>query len=117
MRIAMIGAGYVGLVSAACFSEFGSAVVCVEADASRLAALRAGDIPFFEPGLPRLCETELRIRTAVLQRRHQRRRGCPYRVSGGWDPAAGADRAGGSWRARGPLCGRSPAFWCQAACR
>ena len=54
MRIAMIGAGYVGLVSAACFSEFGSEVVCVEADASRLAALRAGDIPFFEPGLSRL---------------------------------------------------------------
>lgn len=51
MRIAMIGAGYVGLVSAACFSEFGSEVVCIEADPRRLGALLSGDIPFFEPGL------------------------------------------------------------------
>ncbi len=59
MRIAMIGAGYVGLVSAACFSEFGSEVVCVEADPRRLDALRAGDIPFFEPGLAQLAERNI----------------------------------------------------------
>ena len=56
MRIAMIGAGYVGLVSAACFSEFGSEVFCVEADPARLDSLRAGDIPFYEPGLRTLVE-------------------------------------------------------------
>ena len=56
MRIAMIGAGYVGLVSAACFSEFGSDVVCIEADRARLDSLLAGEIPFFEPGLQGLVE-------------------------------------------------------------
>ncbi len=51
MRIAMIGAGYVGLVSGACFSEFGVDVTCVDKDAGRIARLRAGEIPIFEPGL------------------------------------------------------------------
>ena len=54
MRIAMIGGGYVGLVSGACFAEFGSEVVVVEVDPARLAALRAGRMPIYEPGLDRL---------------------------------------------------------------
>lgn len=54
MRIAMIGGGYVGLVSGACFAEFGTEVSIVEADPGRLAALREGRIPIFEPGLERL---------------------------------------------------------------
>ena len=54
MRVAMIGAGYVGLVSAACFSEFGFSVTCVEAAPERIAALRAGGVPIYEPGLERL---------------------------------------------------------------
>ena len=54
MRVAMIGAGYVGLVSAACFSEFGFSVTCVEASPERLATLRAGCVPVYEPGLERL---------------------------------------------------------------
>ena len=51
MRVAMIGAGYVGLVSAACFSEFGFAVTCVDSAPQRIAALRAGRMPIYEPGL------------------------------------------------------------------
>jgi len=51
MRVAMIGTGYVGLVSGACFSEFGHDVICVDKDASKIAALKAGKIPIFEPGL------------------------------------------------------------------
>jgi UDPglucose 6-dehydrogenase len=51
MRIAMIGTGYVGLVSGACLSEFGHQVVCVDKDADKVASLRAGGIPIFEPGL------------------------------------------------------------------
>jgi len=51
MRIAMIGTGYVGLVSGACLSEFGHDVVCIDKDATKVAALRAGTIPIFEPGL------------------------------------------------------------------
>ena len=54
MRIAMIGGGYVGLVSAACFAEFGTDVTVVEADTSKLAALRDGRMPIFEPGLDKL---------------------------------------------------------------
>jgi UDPglucose 6-dehydrogenase len=54
MRIAMIGGGYVGLVSGACFAEFGVEVAVVEADPGRLAALREGRMPIYEPGLDRL---------------------------------------------------------------
>ncbi len=54
MRIAMIGGGYVGLVSGACFAEFGVDVAVVEADAAKLAALRDGRIPIYEPGLDKL---------------------------------------------------------------
>jgi UDPglucose 6-dehydrogenase len=51
MRVAMIGTGYVGLVSAACLSEFGHDVVCVDKDAAKIAGLHAGKVPIFEPGL------------------------------------------------------------------
>lgn len=51
MQIAMIGTGYVGLVSGACFSEFGTSVVCVDKDERKIEMLRAGEMPIFEPGL------------------------------------------------------------------
>ena len=51
MRVAMIGTGYVGLVSGACFSEFGVDVVCVDKDDSKIATLEAGKMPIYEPGL------------------------------------------------------------------
>jgi UDPglucose 6-dehydrogenase len=51
MRIAMIGTGYVGLVSGACLSDFGHNVVCVDTDAAKIEALRRAEIPIFEPGL------------------------------------------------------------------
>ncbi len=54
MRVAMIGTGYVGLVSGACFSNFGHDVVCVDKDASKIARLNRGEIPIFEPGLDAL---------------------------------------------------------------
>lgn len=54
MRIAIIGTGYVGLVSGACFSDFGHNVVCVDKDAAKIAALEAGVMPIFEPGLDQL---------------------------------------------------------------
>ncbi|HEX4301245.1 MAG TPA: UDP-glucose/GDP-mannose dehydrogenase family protein [Rhizomicrobium sp.] len=57
MRIAMIGTGYVGLVSGACLSEFGHDVICVDKVASKIEALKKGVIPIFEPGLDHVVET------------------------------------------------------------
>jgi len=54
MRIAMIGTGYVGLVSGACFSEFGIDVVCVDKDDDKINRLNRGEIPIYEPGLDQL---------------------------------------------------------------
>jgi UDPglucose 6-dehydrogenase len=51
MRVAMIGTGYVGLVSGACFADFGHVVTCIDKDASKIARLEQGEIPIFEPGL------------------------------------------------------------------
>jgi UDPglucose 6-dehydrogenase len=59
MRIAMIGTGYVGLVSGACFADFGHQVTCVDKDADKIAALRRGEIPIFEPGLEALVATNV----------------------------------------------------------
>ena len=60
MKICMIGAGYVGLVSAACFSEFGWHVICVDKDKARLAELNAGRSPIYEPGLDDLMQRNMR---------------------------------------------------------
>ncbi|WP_374763101.1 UDP-glucose dehydrogenase family protein [Yunchengibacter salinarum] len=56
MRIAVVGTGYVGLVSGTCFSEFGHDVTCVDQDADKIAALNRGEVPIFEPGLDGLIE-------------------------------------------------------------
>ncbi|MDR6304552.1 UDPglucose 6-dehydrogenase [Nitrobacter vulgaris] len=60
MRIAMIGTGYVGLVSGACFADFGHQVTCVDKDAVKIAALCDGEIPIFEPGLEALVATNVK---------------------------------------------------------
>ncbi len=60
MRVAMIGAGYVGLVSGACFADFGHEVCCVDKDPEKIAALRRGEMPIFEPGLPELVAKNVR---------------------------------------------------------
>ncbi len=62
MRVAMIGTGYVGLVSGACFSEFGIEVVCVDKDEAKIANLARGEIPIFEPGLDVLVAANMRAR-------------------------------------------------------
>ena len=60
MHVAVIGTGYVGLVSGACFSEFGVSVVCVDKDADKIARLQRGEMPIYEPGLDQLVESNVR---------------------------------------------------------
>lgn len=60
MRIVMVGSGYVGLVSGACFANFGHTVVCVDKAAEKIDALTNGVIPIFEPGLEQLVETNVK---------------------------------------------------------
>ena len=59
MHVTMIGTGYVGLVSGACFSEFGHNVTCVDKDATMIESLHCGEIPIFEPGLDKLVENNV----------------------------------------------------------
>jgi UDPglucose 6-dehydrogenase len=60
MRLAVIGCGYVGLVSGACFADFGHVVTCVDRDEAKVAALKRGEIPIFEPGLDDLVAANVR---------------------------------------------------------
>ena len=66
MKICMIGAGYVGLVSAACFSEFGWTVTCVDNDPARVTDLKAGKSPIYEPGLDDLLERNIKARRIIF---------------------------------------------------
>src|SRR5262249_15425812 len=59
MRVAMIGAGYVGLVSGACIADFGHQVVCIDKDPDKIATLRRGEIPIYEPGLQDLVQANV----------------------------------------------------------
>lgn len=62
MRVVMIGAGYVGLVSGTCFADFGHDVVCVDKDTSKIDALQSGRLPIFEPGLRDLVKENVRLK-------------------------------------------------------
>lgn len=60
MRVAVVGTGYVGLVTGTCFAESGNKVVCIDKDEKKVAKLKAGDIPIYEPGLAELVERNCR---------------------------------------------------------
>lgn len=67
MHITIIGAGYVGLVSAACFAEFGHQVTCVDVDAGRVERLRRAEIPIYEPGLDELVAKNIKKNTLSFE--------------------------------------------------
>ena len=66
MRIAIIGTGYVGLVTGACFADYGNEVTCVDKDSTKIDGLREGRIPIFEPGLDELVATNLQRKRLVF---------------------------------------------------
>ena len=58
--LTVVGTGYVGLVSGACLADFGNNVICVDSDAGKIEKLKAGELPFFEPGLPEMVERNVK---------------------------------------------------------
>src|SRR5579863_5820812 len=60
MKIAIIGTGYVGLVTGTCFAEAGNDVTCVDIDTAKVARMRAGDVPIYEPGLDDIFKRNIR---------------------------------------------------------
>ena len=66
MKIAMVGSGYVGLVSGACFADFGHDVVCIDKDPAKIDSLKAGIMPIYEPGLAELVAAGPAVPAQVL---------------------------------------------------
>lgn len=69
MKIAVVGTGYVGLVTGTCFAEIGVDVVCVDIDAEKIARIERGDIPIYEPGLDEMVIRNMKARTFAVRHR------------------------------------------------
>ena len=110
MHIAMIGTGYVGLVSGACFADFGHHVTCVDKDVAKIDALRGGAIPIFEPGLDALVAANVESRAPRLHHRSRRPRSAmPMRCSSPSARRRGAATATPTSATSTPPRARSPA--------
>jgi UDPglucose 6-dehydrogenase len=69
MRLAVVGTGYVGLVTGTCLAEVGHDVVCVDIDETKVARLKKGEVPIYEPGLADLVTKNAALRKSVRRRR------------------------------------------------
>ena len=88
MHISVIGTGYVGLVTGACFSEFGVNVTCMDTDATPIARLEKGDVPFYEPGITELVAKGIREEPdQFYHRRRQSRRQSARHLHRRWNPS------------------------------
>ena len=68
MKITVIGSGYVGLVSAACFADLGNHVTCLDQDKTKIRSLKKGSIPFHEPGLANLVKKNISSNNLSISR-------------------------------------------------
>ena len=66
MNITILGAGYVGLVTGACFSDFGNTVTCVDIDQKKIDSIINGEIPIFEPGLNKIVKGNMKKRNLLF---------------------------------------------------
>ena len=67
MKLCVVGTGYVGLVTGTCFAESGNDVICVDIDAGKVAALRRGEVPIYEPGLEELIKRNVAQKRLTFQ--------------------------------------------------
>ncbi len=72
MKIAVVGSGYVGLVTGVCLAELGHEMTCIDIDKAKIASLKKGEIPIYEPGLDKLLKKNMKLFVMILLKRLKR---------------------------------------------